>query len=206
MMLDFTGQPAIFGSGPLVYTEYFNQYLENRSMEDIRFFVSDKPIGPILNSFINYNTIEYAAKDNEACSIKTKEDLYLVFYSIYGNIAPREAGNRVARDSIIFLMELLEDPDMYLLAEKDVLWFDKIASKYFDYTYDGTSVFIENISGLGYYLSENYNLLLNEPKDSNLTEINFIYNRLNSIYVDPGKLAMLVVNYVRGSSHQIKLF
>ena len=49
MMLDFTGQPAIFGSGPLVYTEYFNQYLENRSMEDIRFFVYDKPIGPIIN-------------------------------------------------------------------------------------------------------------------------------------------------------------
>ena len=48
MMLDFTGQPAIFGSGPLVYTEYFNQYLENRSMEDIRFppIKQDKKLTP----------------------------------------------------------------------------------------------------------------------------------------------------------------
>lgn len=149
--------------------------------------------------------IEYYVMNNNACSIKTKEDLYIVFYHKYGVITPREAGNKIGRESMKQFLSLLDDPDMYQLAERDALWFQNIVNKYFVCVVEGTSVYCEVKDGLANFLAKNYNIIVNEPKDTNQIEINFIYNRLNSMYVDPGKLAMIIINYQQDKLHKVIL-
>lgn len=199
----------------LVSPEIFDKYLENRNMEDIFFYV-DNNVKNIkyLNSRFSRDILLSEVQTSGRIAYKTMEGLDLVF-AHKDLVEDPKSEIKVGFGGAANILNLLDGGEDYFhLGESDAEWFVNVSQKMglnrkYSLRQEGTSIFIRNPmkKDLAKYLKEKYNILIaSSPKEPTISEINFIYNRINTTFIDSGKLAVVVNNFFSGATHEIKFF
>lgn len=206
MIVDLTGGRPIYGSGGYyIDIKEVNRFFTHRDIP-CEVDIGTSPTGRNINRFFNVETLIDSLAIG-AAHYTTKEGLFLNF-CLSQNY---ENTFLVSNKEIYLALSILDDPEQYMLAERDASWFIHVFKEYLKDKYnvcqEGSSVIIE--ADLKGALIEGYNIetkTIFEPKKPIQTEINFIYNRANSIFTDSGNLAIACANILEDSLHKPIVF
>lgn len=186
-----------------------DDYLSLRDM-DYRLSLGLGPVGTDISDFLEKGAIESYLTEGKLVSLKTREGFYIYIQNSY---LFQERGNRKILVDLPVLKEsfcdYLYDTELQELTFKESQHFVNVfknLAKETSYKLVGSSIVLKDFDQNGFveYMKEIYGLDLKLAKLGNDTKLNFINNRSNPIYIDPGILAVVVSNFMEGIKIKMK--
>lgn len=183
--------------------------------EEFRVSVGVKPFGTRINSKLSSTLFSHLLLSDKVLYLETLEGFYIYFFSIYSSqtvgIEGRALIDISERAFQQYFLEVVSDDDSYDLSSREAEWFTLVLNELLGEvslaSSDGTSSFIKgDFSNLEDYMRRIYKVNFYSSITGNGIEINFIENRRNTMYIDPGKLAITFFNYLNDVDYKVDLF